>query len=442
MKAELTPYGSRSRLGRLGRISFDTKPISLWDRDTATLPYPFRRMRRAFRDFARQQIAPHALAADVDPHSFDVKPLFLEAAKRGYTTMFLPRPWGNLSLYSVATAMLLPAALRMEEFCAACGGLGLALGAHDLGIAPLFVSGDTKALLGWLRKIYAEIKSGQPSICAFAITEPGAGSDVEETDGAESAKLGTFARREKGGWRISGRKVFISDGGVAKWVTLFSAQEGKGAESWTCFLLDKSMPGFSVGRRERKMGQRASDASELILEDVFVPDDRVIGPVGAGWGINRNVLNYSRPVVGAIALGIARGALEHALEFCDTARLGNRPLSAYQDVQIRLADLIAKVQAMRALVWHSTRYRLPFQAAGAIAKSYCADTAWEVCTAAVELLGDHGTLHGNFVEKAARDARLTQIYEGTNQINRLAVIESQTGPEAEFPSLQLAQGSG
>jgi len=436
MKQELVPRQAKKGLSSIGRLAYDTLPVSLWERDTKTLPYPFRRMRRAFREFAREHIAPVALAADADPHGFDVRPLFLESARRGFQTMFLPRPWGNLSLYSVARSILFPAALKVEEFCAACAGLGLALGAHDLGIAPLFVSGDFRALFRWMRTIYAEIRSGQPSICAFAITEPEAGSDVEETVGASSARLGTFAEEVEGGWRISGRKVFISDGSVAKWVTLFAARKGGGVESWTCFLLDKSMSGFSVGRRERKMGQRAADASELILDDVFVPRERVIGPVGAGWAINRNVLNYSRPAVGAISLGIARGALEHAIEFCNSNRLGGRPLIAYQDVQMRVADMVAKVQAMRGLVWQSVRYRLPFQAAGAIAKSYCSDMAWEVCTAAMELLGDHGYLHSNSVEKTARDARLAQIYEGTNQINRLAIIESQAGPNAEFPAFE------
>lgn len=267
------------------------------------------------------------------------------------------------------------------------------------------------------------------SIVAFAITEPGAGSDVEDTESAEGAKLSCRYRRVLGGYRLSGRKCFISDGAVARWVTLFAAETGKGVESWNCFLIDKGMPGFSVGRHERKMGQRAADASELILDDVFVPDDRVIGSPGAGWAICRNVLNFSRPVVGAIALGIARGAFEHATSFCRTTQLDNRPLIEYQDVQLALADMLIKLSAMRATVWHATKYRLPFQAAGSTAKVFCSDTAWDVCTKAMELLGGHGDLHTQHVEKAARDARLTQIYEGTNQINRLAVFESQRGAE-------------
>ncbi len=412
---------------------YDVRPLELWERDTATLPWVFRIKRRKYRRFALREIVPLALKADLEPGSVDVRGLFRKSAKQGFQTELMPFPVGNASLWALAHSILMAPALKAEEFCAACGGLGLALLAHELGMAPLFVSGDLKAIFRWMRKIYKEIRAGEPAIAAFAITEPGAGSDAEETEGAKSGTPGCRARRVAGGYRISGRKVFISDGRVARWVTLFAALDGEGFESWTCFLLDKAMEGFSVGRSERKMGQRAADASELILDDVFVPHDRVIGPEQAGWAINRNVLNFSRPVVGAIALGIARGAFERALEFCKAARLGNRPLVSYQDVQIRLADMLLRIQAMRATVWHAVRYRLPFQTAGSIAKVFCSDTAWQVCNDAMALMGEHGFVHSQGVEKAARDARLTQIYEGTNQINRLAIFEGQAG--AEFPEM-------
>jgi butyryl-CoA dehydrogenase/acyl-CoA dehydrogenase len=143
------------------------------------------------------------------------------------------------------------------------------------------------------------------------------------------------------------------------------------------------------------------------------------------------VLNFSRPVVGAIALGIARGAFEHASAFCHQTRLGPRRMANHQEVRLELAEMLTRLQAMRATVWHAVRYRRPFQAAGAMTKVFCADTAWQVCIRAMRLLGDHGYVHARSVEKAARDARLAQIYEGTNQINRLGIYESQLG--AEFP---------
>ncbi len=426
---DLAPVHARQKLGIVGRLVFDADAKTIWDRDTASLPFVFRRMRRRYRDFAQAHMAPYALKADIDPDAIDVKKLFNQAALHGFQTEFMPWPWGTAKITGFARSMLMTSSLKAEEFTAACGGLGLSLLAHELGIAPLFVCGNVFHYIKWLGRIYREIKAGEPAIAAFAITEPGAGSDVEETEGAEKAKIVCKAKRVQGGYRLNGRKCFISDGAVAKWVTLFAADEGKGVESWTCFLLDKSMEGFSVGRHERKMGQRASDASELILEDVFVPDERVIGKPGAGWAINRNVLNFSRPVVGAIALGIARGALDHAIRFCNETNLAGKRLTSYQDVQLSLTDMMIKVSAMRATVWQSMRYRVPFQAAGSIAKVFCADTAWQVCNQAMELLGDHGYMHVQHVEQAARDARLTQIYEGTNQINRLAIFEGQQGAE-------------
>ena len=435
MVEALTPKGARERLGLLGKLLYDARSLELWERDTATLPFIFRRMRRRYRDFAKRVIAPLALEADADPSSIDIKEVFLKAAREGFETELVPWPIGTGNPIAALKSFLMAPILKAEEFCAACAGIGLALLAHDLGMAPLFISGDLKAIFKWMRKIYREIRNGEPSIAAFAITEPNAGSDAEETLGAAKARFVCRAKRVSGGWVLNGRKVFISNGRVAKWVTLFAATDERGMESWTCFLLDKSMKGFSVGRSEKKMGQRAADATELILEDVFVPDDRVIGKVGAGWAINRNVLNYSRPVVGAIALGIARGAFERALEFCHEARLNNRPLISYRYVQLELADMLAKISAMRALVWQAARYRVPFQTMGSIAKVFCSDMAWEVCNQAMALMEDHGFLHCHGVEKAARDARLTQIYEGTNQINRLAIIEGQL--DAEFKISQF-----
>ncbi len=429
MISGLTPREARSRLNLMGRLLYDARSIDLWKRDTATLPRVFRSMRRRYRAFAQREIAPLALQADLDPPSVDIKGLFLKSAREGFQTELTPWPIGNARYRALFHSLIMAPALKAEEFCAACGGLGLALLAHDLGMAPLFASGDLRALFKWMRRIYREIRDGEPAIAAYAITEPNAGSDVEETQGASRARISCRARKAPGGWRISGTKVFISDGAVAKWITLFAALEKEGMESWTCFLLDKGMEGLSVGRSERKMGQRAADASELILEDVFVPHERVIGPLRGGWAINRNVLNFSRPVVGAIALGIARGAWERALDFCHQTRMGNRPLISYQDVQLELADMLAKIQAMRALVWQAVSYRVPFQTASSITKVFCSDTAWEVCNQAMAILGDHGFLHCHGVEKAARDARLTQIYEGTNQINRLAIVEGQLGAE-------------
>ena len=425
----LHPRDASGRLSSLGRLLFDTEARTLWERDTETLPAPFRTLRRHYRAFAEEHLAPRALAADRDPHGVDGRALFLAAARHGLETELLPPPFGTMPPRALTYGLVFAAALKAEELSSACAGLALVLLGHDLGIAPLFLSGDPRALLGWQRRIYREIRRGEPALAAFAITEPGAGSDAEETEGAARARVSATYRAVPGGYLLNGRKCFISNGAIARWVTLFAAPEGGGFSDWTCFLLDESLAGLSRGRSERKLGQRASDATELLLESVFVPEERRIGPLGGGWAISRNVLNYSRPCVGAIAVGIARGALAHAVTFCRETMLSGRSLLAYPEVQLRLAELLTQVQAARALVWQAARYRRPFQTAGSMAKTFASDTAWAVSSAALELLGEHGYLPGHGVEKAARDARLTQIYEGTNQINRLAIFEGQLGAE-------------
>ena len=194
---------------------------------------------------------------------------------------------------------------------------------------------------------------------------------------------------------------------------------------WTCFVVERGTPGFSSGRSEHKLGQRAADATELFFDDVFVPTENRVGAERSGWALNRNVLNYSRIPVGAIALGVARGATEAAIEYTSHARLGNKPLLSYQEVQLAVADLWLETMAMRAMVWYGAAFLPPPQAVAGAVKTYCGDQAVSVSLRAIELLGDDGAVTINGVEKRLRDGRLNQIYEGTNQINRLAIIEAQ-----------------
>lgn len=407
--ARLGMPGASRTMNILGGLLVDCGEKTIWERDTASLPLGARYWRRKARAFAREHIRPLALSADQDPYSFDHKPLMAAAARAGFQTLLLPFPVGTAWPFSYLRSTVMQIAVAAEEFAAECGGLCLLLMAHHLGCAPLVLSGHVPSILRHLLPLYLRLRMGASEAMAFAITEPGAGSDVEETVGGAKARLVTTARRARGGYVINGRKCFISNGAIADKVTLYARLEGEGIESWTCFVVEKGMPGFSVGRREHKLGQRAADASELVLEDVFVPEKNVVGKLRSGWANNRNVLNYSRPVVGAMALGHGRGAFERALEFCRRTRLGNKRLIDYQDVQLTLAD-------MHMSLWS--------------AEVVASDTAFKVASQAMELMGDHGYLHANSAERLWRDSRLTQIYEGTNQINRLALIENQW--EAEF----------
>jgi acyl-CoA dehydrogenase len=411
-------------LGTVGRFLVAEREADLWEEETNTLPPSLAKKRRRYKEFADRFLRPRALEVDMNLAGFDPVPLVKEYGRWGFQTEFLTWPWGSASVRNLFAmpSPLFAALLKAEELPAGCGGLGLLLLLHDLGVAPLLLSG-TWTGFKWLRKIYSLIRAGEKCVVAFAITEPGAGSDVEETEGAARARIVSRARKTEGGYILNGRKCFISDGAIADYATFFAALEQEGVESWTCFLVESSMKGYSVGRREKKMGQKAGDASELILEDVFVPEDHRIGEERSGWALNRNVLNYSRPAVGAIAVGIARGALERCIEFCRNTRLGTKRLIDYQDVQIELAEMTIQLMAARALTWYCGWYRFPFQGVSSAAKVFASDTSFSVCNKAMELMGDHGYLHGHAVEKAMRDARLNQIYEGTNQINRLALIE-------------------
>ncbi len=400
------------------------QPRSIWEQDTAALPPPLAQLRRKSREFAERELRPRALTGDLQPHDAATDQEVLQrAAEAGVLFDHLPQPLGSADVVLMDYPQQWAAAIKVEELCAACGGWGLFLSAHFLGMMPLLISGDKKAIKRFLIPANKLAAAGQPYLFAFAITEPAGGSDVEDGIGATGYKPATIAHRVDGGWSLNGRKVYISGGDVADAVMVFAALAGEGMASWTCFLVERDMPGFARVRNELKMGQRASGATELEFADVLVPDDHVIGGLRNGWALSRATLNYSRIPVGAIALGIARGAMEAAIDFACRFRMAGRSLIDFQEIQLLAAEMIADTAAMRAMIWHHGGRGVPTQANASICKVSCSDAAVRVCETAMELLGNHGVLHANYAEKGFRDARLTQIYEGTNEINRLAVIE-------------------
>lgn len=420
----LSPRQAYRALPPLTQGTVCYEPTWIWDQDTAALPPPLGELRRQTRQFAEQELRPRALAGDLRPHDPANDAAVLQrAAAAGVLLGHLPPPLGTGAVALADYPLGWAAAVKVEELCAACGGWGLMLSAHALGMMPLLLSGDKSVWKRFLVPARQRALSGTPYLFAFAITEPGAGSDVENGYGAAQSRPETVARRTAGGWVLNGRKQYISGGDIADAVAVFAALEGEGLESWTCFLVERGTGGFRCLRNESKMGQRASGAAELELRDVFVPDEHVIGKLRTGWALNRASLTCSRMPVAAIALGIARGAMDAAIEFVCQYRLGGKPLIDYQEVQLRVADMIAETSAMRAMIWQLASRPVVTQANAAMSKFHCSDLALRICEAAMELLSQHGVLHRNWVEKHFRDARLTPIYEGTNQINRLAVIE-------------------
>jgi acyl-CoA dehydrogenase len=431
------------------------------------------RLRARARRFAKAHVRPRALEIDrrtgEDPSWFDWD-LVRAGAEQGMLSFLIPKPAGG------AGGLSTQAAVVMEELCAACPGIALIFGAHALGISPLLLGGPSH-WDGVLAELIASESSREPQLMACAITEPEAGTDVEDPDLLARARISSHARRVPGGFRLSGTKRFISNGSVARWITiLMPTDPRRPAETWTCFLVDAHSEGFAVSRAEHKMGQRACPAAELTFDSVFVPDERVVGREGDGAPATMIVLACSRPPVGAIATGIARGAYERVLAWLEEDRAA-RGLLERQHVQLALAGMEEEIHiarqlymdaateldhaalggvmshpAVRALghVPASIRGRAPVRgwlsserardatiallhrttseravtrslALSSMAKARGGDVAMRVTGAALELAGLRAGAVRAELEKLWRDAKLCQIYEGTNQLNRIEV---------------------
>lgn len=430
MNSMLSPRWQFDQLPMIGRTLSAYKQDDLWEFDTRQLPRPVRDIRRRARTFARHHLLPLAAELDQAPHlpAGEMHPkaqaLLVEAGKQGWLSYFLPKPFGSMPLLAGTCPPILHASLVVEEFSAACGGLMLLLSAHHLGCMPILLSGELSSIRRFLLPMYKENQSGHPHLMAFAITEPGAGSDAEDGHGASYYRPGMVAKPVQGGWLLNGRKCFISGGDVAKSLTVFAALEGEGMDSWTCFYVRNTDPGFKVTRTELKMGMRASGAAELEFNDLFVPHENIIGGLRKGWALNRATLNTSRIPVASMAVGFARAATETTLDFVRHYTLAGKPLIHYQEVQLQIASMLAETRAIRALIWQEARRCWqPRQLNASICKFHATDRAQKVCEMGLDLLAEHGMLHRHQVEKILRDVRLTRIFEGTNQINRLAVIE-------------------
>jgi alkylation response protein AidB-like acyl-CoA dehydrogenase len=428
----LSPRGLFADLPAGIRPVVTPKLTTIWEQDTATLPPALAKTRRWYRSFAERELRHGALSIDAAPHPEPGKippslaALLKTAGREGMLTDLLPRPLGSASLGSYRYPLVWAQALRTEELGRVCAGQMLLLSAHSLGVIPIAFAGDLGAMRRFVLPAYRQSLAGDPHIFAFAITEPSAGSDAEEGHGASGRRPGTVAKRVDGGWSLQGRKVFISGGDIAKSITVFAALENEGIESWTCFLVTSDMPGFEVVRNELKMGMRASAAAEIAFHDVFVPDDHVIGKPRQGWAINRATLNASRYAVAGMGVGLAQGATEAAIDFACRTQLAGKALVNFQEVQLQIANMITETSAIRGRLWQAARNAyVARQDRSSMCKFHCTDRAVRVVEMALELMGNHGTLHDSGAEKIYRDARLTQIFEGTNQINRLAVIEDQ-----------------
>lgn len=359
------------------------------------------------REIAIKKIKPVALEYDErNEFPWEIQRVIADAGLFG---VYLPEQYGGM-INPAETHGIMNLVVAVEELSKACGGIALCLAATALGTIPIVLFGNEKQKAKYLPDLAAGKK-----LAAFAITEAGAGSDA--------GSIQTTARREGDYYILNGTKQWITNGKEAEVYSVIAmTDKSKGARGASAFIVEKGTPGFSFGKKENKMGIRASSTYELVFEDCKVPAENLLGKEGQGFIVAMKTFDMSRPGVAAQALGIAAGALEDAVAYARTREQFGKPIIANQGLGFLLADMAIKVEATRALVYAVARSidsgDLKCQKESAIAKCFASDMAMEVTTDAVQVFGGYGYMKEYPMEKRMRDAKITQIYEGTNQIQR------------------------
>jgi alkylation response protein AidB-like acyl-CoA dehydrogenase len=366
-----------------------------------------REIRELVRTLARERIAPRAAEID-ESHEFpwDVVELFREHELFG---LFFDEAYGGLG-----TGTLL-GLVAIEEVSKVCATSGLILAVQELGSLGLKLAGSEEQKQRWLPKL----ASGD-WLCAYALSESGSGSD--------SAAMRTTATRDGDSYVLSGSKRFITNAGVAQLYTVFAKTDPEaGHAGISAFVVEADTPGFDVARLEPKMGIRGSTTGELTFDDARIPAANLLGSEGEGFKIAMRILDRSRPGIAAQGLGIAQGATDYALEYAKTRETMGKPIAQHQLVAGMLADMETKCEAARGLLYKFGRMvdegapDEELTKVSAMAKLYCTDVAMGVTTDAVQVLGGYGYIQEYPLERMMRDAKITQIYEGTNQIQRLVI---------------------
>ena len=359
-------------------------------------------IKRLARTIAEEKILP--VRAELDEREEFPWAIMKDLADTGMFGVFVPEEYGGVG------EGCLELCLVVEELSRVCSSIAISYAASALGSFPLTMYGTEEQK----RKYLPDIACGK-RLTAFALTEATAGSDA--------GAIKTTANRVKGGYILNGTKQFITNGGEAEIYTVIAlTSKGRGARGASAFLVEKGTPGFSFGRKEKKMGIRASSTRELVFEDCLVPEENMIGREGMGFIMTMRVLDCSRPGVGAQAVGLAQGALEAAVDYAQQRIQFEHPIISIQAVQHMLADMAIQVEAARLLVYAAARTidsgAKNFTEESAMAKVFASDTAMRVTTDAVQIFGGVGYMRDYPIEKMMRDAKITQIYEGTNQVLR------------------------
>jgi acyl-CoA dehydrogenase len=360
--------------------------------------------KKLVHEFAQNEIVPIAWEMDRD-QSFNPE-IVAKYFEIGLLHHSVPEEYGGAGLGSLDTVIF------GEELGAACGGVASILGANILGLIPLIFAGSPELKNELLTK-----HTSGPNLAAFCLTEADAGSDV--------ASMRSTAKKDGGEYVINGTKRFITNGGVASLYSVFAVENpDMGYRGISAFMVPAETPGVKRGKKEDKMGQRAADTREVIFDDVRIPLRYRLGKGLDGFNIAMHTLDESRPGVAATAVGIARAALEAATAYAKQRTQFGKAIASKQAIQFMLADMAQKITAARLLCWQAAWLHdngMPNSMESSISKCFAGDIAMEVTIDAVQVFGGYGYMKEYPVEKYMRDAKLHQIYEGTNQIQRLVI---------------------
>jgi alkylation response protein AidB-like acyl-CoA dehydrogenase len=364
-------------------------------------------LRAVLRDLCEREIAPHA--ADVDEQSRypDEALKALDAA--GFSSIHIAEQYGGQGGDAVAACIVI------EEVARVCASSSMIPISNKLGTMGLILRGSDDLK----RQVLSSLAGG--AMASYALSERGAGSDA--------AGMRTRARADGDDWVLNGSKCWISNGGRSTWYTVMAVTDpAKGANGISAFMVHRDDEGFTVGAKERKMGLRGSPTTELYFDDCRIPGDRIIGDPGTGFKTAMATLDHTRPTIGAQAVGIAQGALDAAIAYTkERSQFGQR-ISDFQAVQFMLADMAMKIEAARLMVYSAAargeRGEPDLGFIASASKCFASDVAMEVTTNAVQLFGGYGYTVDFPVERYMRDAKITQIYEGTNQIQRVVMARA------------------
>ena len=368
-------------------------------------------LRKMYRDFAENEVKPLAEHVD-ETEEFPVETV-KKMSKLGMMGIYFPKKYGG------AGADVLSYAMCVEELSKVCGTTGVIVSAHtSLCCAPIYENGTEEQKMKYLPKLC----SGE-WIGAFGLTEPGAGTDAQ-------GQQTTAVQNENGDWVLNGSKIFITNAGYAHVFIIIAVtgvkldKKGRKSKEISAFIVERTDKGFSVGKHEKKMGIKGSSTCELIMEDCVIPADRLLGKIGKGFAIAMKTLDGGRIGIASQALGLGEGAVEEAIKYTkERVQFGKR-ISQFQNTQFQLANMHTKMQAAQFLVYSAAMKKDKGEAYSmdaAMAKLFAAEAASDVTRRAVQLFGGYGYTREYPVERMMRDAKITEIYEGTSEVQRMVI---------------------